>query len=305
MIDAYVQKLIENLPLNDYNSKKPVRIDVVLDGGAFNGNYLAGALFFLKEMEKRGYIIVERISGCSIGSFVGLLYVINKLEYISDLNNLILNSFKTSYNFNKIKYILEKLKNEFPNDICNIVTNKLFISYNNVIKNKKCVKCIFKNTDEIIDAILKSSFIPFCIDGSVAYNGKYIDGITPYIFKKSANKKILYLDLLGSDKIFNIINVKNEKNNYNRLLTGLLDIHNFFIKKSNTSMCSFVDEWTIINNTHNNIKYIFEFFTINIIRFIIYLKKTFKIDTKQNLICKILSQIIFDVYSIILEDYCF
>lgn len=305
MIDVYVQKLIENLPLNDYNNKKPLRIDVVLDGGAFNGNYLAGALYFLKEMEKKNFIIVERISGCSIGSFVGLLYIIDKLDYMSDLNNLILNSFKNSYNFNKIKYVLEKLKNEFPNDICNIVTNKLFISYNNVIKNKKCVKCIYKNTDEIIDALLKSSFIPFCIDGSVTYNGKYIDGITPYIFKKSANKKILYLDLLGSDKIFNIINVKNEKNNYNRLLTGLLDIHNFFIKNSSTSMCSFVDEWTIINKMHNSIKYIFEFLIINIIRFIIYLKNFFKIDTKQNLICKIFSQIVFDVYSIILEDCCF
>ena len=60
MINEYVIKLIENLPDDLKNSKTPLRIDLVLDGGIFNGSYLVGALCFLKEMEKRKYIIVVR-----------------------------------------------------------------------------------------------------------------------------------------------------------------------------------------------------------------------------------------------------
>ena len=72
---------------------------------------------------------------------------------------------------------------------------------------------------------------------------KYIDGIIPYIFNKEPNKKILYLDLFGYDKIGNLINVKNEKSNFHRILSGLLDIHSFFIKKSNYDRKSTTTRW--------------------------------------------------------------
>ena len=50
MIQDYTTKLIDDLPENIKNCKNPIMIDLVLDGGAFNGAYLVGALFFLKEM---------------------------------------------------------------------------------------------------------------------------------------------------------------------------------------------------------------------------------------------------------------
>ena len=58
MIDDYVNKLIENLPTN---SKKLQRIDLVLDGGVFNGSYLVGAHYFLKEMERRKYVQIDNV----------------------------------------------------------------------------------------------------------------------------------------------------------------------------------------------------------------------------------------------------
>ena len=50
MIDKYIEKLIENLP-HEITSQT-IELDLVLDGGAFNGSYLVGGLMFLKEMEK-------------------------------------------------------------------------------------------------------------------------------------------------------------------------------------------------------------------------------------------------------------
>jgi len=53
MINPIIDKLIDNLPDTLKNTDKPTQIDLILGGGAFNGSYLIGALFFLKEMEKR------------------------------------------------------------------------------------------------------------------------------------------------------------------------------------------------------------------------------------------------------------
>jgi hypothetical protein len=49
MINEFVAKLIDNLPDDIKNPKEPLILDLVLDGGAFNGSYLVGALYFLRK----------------------------------------------------------------------------------------------------------------------------------------------------------------------------------------------------------------------------------------------------------------
>ena len=105
MINEYVIKLIENLPDDLKNSTTPLRLDLVLDGGIFNGSYLVGALYFLKEMEKRKYIIVERISGASIGSIVAFLYFIDALDMMPQLYDIVKADFKNGYNLPSVKEI--------------------------------------------------------------------------------------------------------------------------------------------------------------------------------------------------------
>ena len=115
MIQQYVNKLIDNLPNNIKNTNKPLKIDLVLDGGVFNGSYLAGALYFLKEMENRKYIIVDRISGCSIGSIVGFLYLMNRLDLVTNLYVEFNKEFKETYSLNIINYVKSNLA-EFSNE---------------------------------------------------------------------------------------------------------------------------------------------------------------------------------------------
>jgi predicted acylesterase/phospholipase RssA len=103
MINEYVIKLIENLPDEIKNVKEPMIIDLVLDGGVFNGSYHAGALYFLKEMENRKYIKINRISGCSVGSIVGFLYFINSLDLMSNFYEVINTEFRQTYSLGFIK----------------------------------------------------------------------------------------------------------------------------------------------------------------------------------------------------------
>jgi len=301
MIENYVNKFIENLP---EDSKKYKEIDLVLDGGAFNGSYLVGALYFLKEMETRKFLKIDRISGCSIGSLVAFLYYIDALHLMSDLYGTINKEFKNNYNLSVIKKLKLYLKDYIPKDICSKVNNKLFICYNDIKKQKKIVKSKYNNVDDICETIIRSCYVPFLIDNKIVYKKKYIDGINAFIFNKEPNKKILHMELFSYDKIIYAINVKNEKSNFHRILSGLLDIHSFFIKQNSTTMCSFVDEWTTFNICKYKLKNLLENIIIYIIYFIVYIKKYLPQDIKSNLIVKLGSKILFDIFTITLETYC-
>jgi hypothetical protein len=303
MINEYVIKLIENLPDDIKNVNEPIKMDIVLDGGLFNGSYHVGALYFLKEMENRKYIKIERISGCSIGSVVGFLYFIDSLDLMPKLYDLINKEFRQTYNLNFIKELKNHLSERIPSDICEKVNGRFYITYNNIKKGTKHVKSIYKNVDDIINTIIKSSYIPYLIDGNILYENKYIDGMNPYVFTER-EKKILYIDLFGTDKLGNLLNVKNEKTNYHRVLSGLLDIHSFFIKQSNTHMCSYVNDWSYSNICFNYIKTLIERICIYLIHLLIFVKKYVSDEFKDTVFYKILSKISYDIFIIILENYC-
>jgi hypothetical protein len=275
MIDNYIHKLMENLPENIKNRKKPLKIDLVLSGGAFNGSYILGALYFLKELEREKYIIIKRISTCSVSSFLGLLYLTDNLNYANELYFKIIEDFKNKYNLSKIFELKDMFKN-INDETCSTLNNKLYISYNNIITRKKNVANKYKNTDYLFDVITRSCYIPFMIDYQPCYKNKYIDGINPYIFKsnKNTNKRI-YIDVCTLDKLQYAFNIKNEKNNYHRLYEGLLDIHMFFVKQTNTNMCSDLDNWSIRNYMYYCIYLLVEKFSVFYISIIVKLKSIF------------------------------
>jgi hypothetical protein len=304
MINEFVAKLIDNLPDDIKNSKEPLSLDLVLDGGAFNGSYLVGALYFLKEMEKRNYVKINRISGCSVGAIAGFLYYIDGLHLMTKLYEVITADFRQSYQLQFVKELHKYLGPYIPHDICQRINGKFFITYHNIKKGKKPVKSKYANVADILKTIVKSSYIPFLIDGNVLYEKKYMDGINPFVFNTVANRKILYLDLFGADKISNLLNVKNEKSNYHRVLSGLLDIHSFYIKQTNTQMCSYVNEWSIIGRGSNYVKGLIEKLIIYFIYFVVLIKRRIPREFKESVICKMGSKILYDIFVTILESRC-
>jgi hypothetical protein len=304
LIDEYVKKLIGNLPDNITNVTEPKHIDLVLDGGIFNGSYLVGALYFLKEMEKQNYIKIDRISGCSIGSIVGFLYYIDGLDLMAKLYEMVNKDFRKNYQLTFLKELKKHLKDHIPDDICEKIKDKFYICYNNIKKGTKVTKTDYTDIDDIINTIIKSCYIPYLIDGNILHENKYIDGINPFIFDKEANKKILYLDLFGYDKIGILLNVKNEKSNFHRILSGLLDIHCFFIKESNTQMCSYVNDWNYSNKGFNYLKQVIERIMIYFTYILICINNNISSEFKETVLSKILSKIAYDVFIILLENYC-
>ena len=120
-----IQNLIENLK----KPSEPKKINLIIDGGAFKGGYIHGALLYLKELERQKFITIEKISGTSVGAIFGVMYLTDKLEEFDRLYNLIRLIFNNSLELNPFYKMFENDIVNNTKDICNILTNKLYINY--------------------------------------------------------------------------------------------------------------------------------------------------------------------------------
>ena len=292
MICEYANKLIDNLPTKP---DKPTRIDLVLDGGLFNGSYLVGALCFLKEMERRNYVKIERISGCSIGSIVGLLYCIDSLDMTEPLYTILYKNIQSTRDFSILKEIRALLDNKLTDETLQQVNKRLYVTYNNIQKRTKQLKHTYNSVDELINTIIKSCFMPGAIDGNLLYKEKYMDGIFPHIFEPKKGRRILHLDLLGYDKIYNLACAKNERTNFHRILSGLLDM--------NTSMCSYIDNWGIYHTGRNYCRRWIELILVYLIYFTVFVKNRIPNCVTNNITSKIATKLLYETYKILVETY--
>ncbi len=285
-INDTITKLIDNISF--LKNKQREKINLILDSGSFNGGYLIGSLYFLKELEQKQYIQIDKISGCSIGSLVAVLYYADILDLYNELYCMAIDHFRKTGIFGKNK-ILNILKERLPDDICHLVHKKLYISYYDLKKKKKIVRSTYKNKDDIIESIKRSCFFPLLLDNNFIYKNRYFDGLFPYIFPETnsqichsqRNSKNLFLDLYGFDKFSFIFSVKNEKSSFHRILSGLLDTHLFYMKEKPTYMCSYINEWTIVNKIYYKIiRPIIEFTAFCIIYFYYFVKN--KVMTRES-----------------------
>lgn len=309
MIKEYISKLIDNIPVR--KNKKREKMDLIMDGGMFNGSYLIGCLYFLNELENRKYIKICNISACSISSITGLLYLLDMLNLASEIYDKVYEKMKREKDLVNIDFILDKIRENTPDNICEIVNKKLYISYYDLKVGKKMVKCKYKNMDDVLETIKRSCYVPILLDKNILYKNRYIDGFTPHIFRiNNRRRPVLYLDLLGYDKFYDVISIKNEKTNLHRILNGLLDIHLFYIKQKPTMMCSYVNNWSFINNVYYHfVRAIVEKIIYYTIYFYYFIKN--KMMTREMLeyfnnsyIFKILMQIKGDLRNYFIKTYC-
>ena len=130
MIQQCAYKLLENLPKeikNTNTNNKITKINLILEGGAFNGSYHIGALYFLKEMEKKKYIQIHNISATSIGSISALLYYSDLLEESLQTHTLLKSIYKKTKTLNAIPTFLNKIREKLPADLLSSLNGKLYI----------------------------------------------------------------------------------------------------------------------------------------------------------------------------------
>lgn len=302
MINTYISNLIDELP-NDFKQKYNNNcINLVLEGGLFNGSYMTGCLFYLKELEKRKYININKISGCSIGSLIALLYFIENEEINLNIYKISYNHFKDNYNVNIFNKIFDLLEIHLPSNIIEKVNNKVYITYYNIKTCKQIIKCKYKNLSDLFETIRRSCSFPFIVDNKIYYKKKYIDGLYPYIFPSNNKERVLYLNIHSLNKISGMLSVKNEITNMNRVFEGITEANIFFKYDLNTSICSYIDKWNILDFFHY---YIF-IFIIHIFVFILNkcynCQKLIRKSSENNKIN--INRLLYNFYIQILHNYC-
>ena len=166
-LQSYINSLIEKKLKKQENI---IEIDLILDGGAFNGVYMLGALFFLKELEKRKVVKIKRISGCSVGALLGCLYALDRLDIALYISNESFISFRKYQNLKKIrkKIFLLFYKNFQDYDFSKL-NGKFYLTYFDTKNGKQCLVKNYKCLTDVTDSLFKSMHVPFLIDGNTKY----------------------------------------------------------------------------------------------------------------------------------------
>lgn len=250
-LQTFIHTLIENIP----DKHLPKKIDLVLDGGAFNGVYMLGSLFYMKELEHSKKIKINKVSGCSIGAIIGLLFLLDKMDISIGICT---DCYKYLRKHQDLKKVISKFKKTMDEIVTEadvqLVNNRFYLTYFDTIKGEQVVKKKYKDKKELIDNIIKSLYVPYLMERKATDEDGCIDGAFPYMFKvkekdteRDNERKVLFLNLQSLDKIKKMIFIKNEKNIYSRLLEGLMDTHQFFETNTANNLCSYVNEWSIID----------------------------------------------------------
>lgn len=283
LLKEYIKALIQNVD----KTCLPKEFNLIFDGGAFNGGFAAGIAMYIKMLETHGFVKVNRVSGCSAGALVALWFVCGCKEEGLIYFEQIMNVFKSDFNLQEYQVIVrEFVEHLVPLDQISLaqLNDKLFINFYDTRKNKQRVVSKFKNKEYLIECILRSSHLPYIIDGTARYKGRYLDGIVPYIFKNSDNSdksdksdksenfsENLFVTLLTRTKFKRAFMLKSEKNIHFRLLAGVADANDFFTNGS-SDMCGYVSGWGYSDIFLLRMREFFIFMIFSLIEWIFLLK---------------------------------
>ena len=316
-----VSSLVDNIDKNGINgSNRVLDLDIIMSGGAFNANYLVGCLYFLHEMQSRNKIRIHRMSSCSASSLIAFLFLTNNLELFQDkLYEMIVTSFRNNKTFifteSTLQNMMEIIKCSLPLDnetTLKMINKKLYITYFDVKRRKKIVKKQYKTLHDVFETIKKSSYIPLVTMNELLYCNRYVDGCTPYIFKKTGKRKQLFISMLGKDKIKDSVVLKNDKNGIHKIINGMLDAYYFFYRGcKGTSMCSYIDNWSFLTNLKYELLNIMSFVLCNLLHFYNFHLKTSLSLYSQKYSNSVEVKIVTSFFSILkmllntfLENYC-
>lgn len=290
--NSYIYALTQNL-----NQKLiPENINVIVDGGAFNGAYAIGTLLYLKQLEKQKLTTINKVSGTSIGAILSFLFITDSLFENINWFETILNDFRSTSNLKKTHEIIKNLVNENIDDV-KLLNDKLFITYYDTNQMQQIVTNKYNSKEELIDILTRSSFIPYLIDGNPFYKDIYSDGITPHIFNQDNTNTSIFINLMSFKIIKDSMCTKNEKNIWSRLMIGVVDANNFFTNKK-SDLISSINEWKSYDFLFlrgREILYVLFLFTI---KYYISLQYIIPISLSNN---KYLLRII-DIIKLLLKD---
>ena len=268
LVGKYIEALVKNID----SKTLPNEMDLIFDGGGFNGLYGQGVALYVSVLEKTYDVKIKRVSGTSIGALLALMYLIH-IEYnLDEAYKAIKNNFQTTYNLTEykkqIKYFVEKYVTD---EKLNSLNDRLYITYYDIVAKKQIVVSSYSNRDFLIECIVRSSYLPYLSDDKLCYQDRYLDGGHPFIFNDS-KRPGLFIRLITSSIASKCITSIKENNTHSRIILGVSDANDFFINGS-SKLCSYTNKWNMLNHMELRMREIILYIGIFIIKTVFYIKK--------------------------------
>lgn len=254
----FIKSLIDDIDDQTFNNaiEDKREINVILEGGGFNGAYEVGVMLFLRELTRKYNVKIGKISGVSVGSIIAILFLLDKLDlyekYYKDVRKKWHKNLIIDKGNKLIKKIIYNIDDETFESIKN---NKLYISYFDLTKREHITKSVFEDRKALLDSVIKSIHMPLFKCQDLTYidenNTHYIDGLYPYLFEKyeiSGNSKTLYVSINKPHLFKNSFNTKNEDTCFSRIIYGILNCYDLFKYNKQSDFCSFIDKWSALDN---------------------------------------------------------
>jgi hypothetical protein len=237
LLKQYLNALVESIAKENL----PKEVNLIFDSGAVNGLLGTGAALYIQKLADNNLIKVNKIAGCSIGSLIAVWYKCGCPDGLYSYMDTLFAHYKTEQNF----YIFESIVRDiihllFLDDDMTKINECVYINYYDTLDNKQIVISHFLNRAHLIESILRSSHVPYMTGQSHKREGRYIDGIAPYIFPTEKHCKNLFIKLINIVNPLECLKIKSERNIYTRLLRGLTKTNDFFVN-GDTEICSYIN----------------------------------------------------------------
>lgn len=254
----HLKNYIDTIAKNSMNDiVEPKEIDLVISGGAFNIAYGYGTILYLKSLEAKNKIHINRISGCSAGSILALVYLSNRSINVVEMYIELQKCFRDNGKLLILRDLLEKIIDNLLEDetLLKKISGILFISRINISNGCQEVIDTFNTRDELLEAVYSSCFIPFFVDGTMKINNKYVDGIVPHLFNDSV-RPTLCIDLMTFSKFHKMFITMKEVNPHSRIIDGANDASKLFNEGCTNGICSWLNKWSIYQFIIFRMKYL-------------------------------------------------
>lgn len=280
LLQEYIIVLTQNIE----PTLLPSELNIVFDGGIFNGLFAIGVALYVKTIEHQKRIKVNMVSGCSAGSVMALWYVCGcNIDIIDIIDNFIHEYKKDIVNIRKYHEAVEILVMRIlPTDECvaDKLNNKLFINYYDTKRNKQRVISRFSSRKHVITCILRSSHVPYITNNQSRFEDRYIDGIVPYTFPFGHN---LFIQVVTIRKLTRALLLKSENNIHFRIMAGVADANDFFTTGV-SDMCSYMENWSYLKITSLHIREFILVLMCAVIDYLVYLHKNLPRKIRKSLL---------------------
>ena len=244
MLQEYIDALIENLS----DKSIPPEIDLVIDGGGFNGGQQIGVLLYLDRLVKQRRLVIERISGCSVGAGLAASFLTGRITNLDKYANILVSGFRKNGSLSCLKDVVEHAIDW--DKFADIKEGRLFVTYTDNTIGKRQTVSSYESSEDCKKKLLSSCFLPFVIDGNFETDQGYVDGIAPHLFQDKQRPCLFVSSIMGMKGMYgSILCIKGQQNIYPRIITGLDDIHKFLTSgtDNSTKLCSWLEKWTLVD----------------------------------------------------------